>query len=116
MNSGSGAAGGRLSVYRSNHYQHRRAYVRLNMEASAQILQKGKSGSPAEVKDISVRGMRVVVNFPLSIGERMSTVVYSPYVHDPIQHNVSVQWCRQLEGQLWEAGVEFAPENKMQLA
>ena len=116
MNSRSETGTDHLSAYRKIYYQHRRAYNRLSMETSAQIFQNGKSGRPAEVKDISVRGMRIVLNFSLSIGERISTAIYSPYVRNPVQHNVNVQWCRQLEGELWEVGVELDLDNIMQLA
>ncbi|MBN2482781.1 MAG: PilZ domain-containing protein [Candidatus Omnitrophica bacterium] len=105
-----------LPVYRRTYSKYRRAYTRLGMEVSAQVSRDGVVEKPAEVKDVSVRGMKIVLNLPLSVGERISIAVRSSYIRNPVQKNVKVRWCREVEKGLWEAGVEFDVHRTIQLA
>lgn len=94
----------------------RRDYKRIIANASASLVTDEKVEIPLILKDLSVRGMSVVGDYPFQKNERIKITIYAPpFCDKPVLKQAKVVWSKKTDKNLWEAGLDFGMGNLIQL-
>ena len=95
---------------------HRRGYQRFQLQAQATLIAESQLERPSILKDLSARGAGVVSNEPLNLNEKVEIVIFVPYFFDAAVHRkAKVVWCNRIDEQLWQAGLDFGLDIKIDL-
>ncbi len=93
---------------------YRREYPRFILNDSASLITKEGQEINLIVKDLCVRGAGVISNSALDIGRKEQVVINAPCLFErPLAKEVKVAWCRQIDKNLWQAGLDFGLANKI---
>jgi hypothetical protein len=87
----------------------RRAHDRYPVDAAgiAYIQSKDQEGVSL-VKNISLRGVGIISNYPLDRGERVAVSIQSALIKNSSQNKTArVVWSRQVQEGFWHTGLEM---------
>lgn len=97
---------------------YRRLHDRYLIAAGGTLHLSGESEKRvAVVKDISFKGVGIISNGPLTIGEEVRVVIQAPFIKDLEQEkSAMVVWSRPLAENLWQAGLCLNLNNVIEFA
>jgi len=86
----------------------RRTCSRFILNDSLSLYSNDGSEKRLLLKDLSAGGAGVFGNCPLPVNEAVRVSIMAPFFFDkPISREAKVAWCKQVDRNSWEAGVEF---------
>lgn len=91
----------------------RRSFFRYIVEASASLV-IDKLRKPAIVKDLCARGVCVFCNLPLEVSREIEIEIVS-FFDKPVYRKAKVIWSKEIDHDLWQAGLDFGLENLIEL-
>ncbi len=93
----------------------RRSFARIHVGIEAVYKQDGQaSEKSALIKDISLSGIKIVVNDDITEGNNLDIVIHTPAFSEPMAVRGRLVWKRQLTQSFSEAGLEFTEISKDQ--
>lgn len=93
---------------------YRREYSRFILNDSASLTTKEGREITLIVKDLCVRGAGVISDSALEVGQKEKVVISAPcFFLQPLAKEVKVAWCRRIDKNLWQAGLDFGLVNKI---
>ena len=96
---------------------YRRDYFRYIMNDSVSLLTKKGNEIEMILKDLSARGAGVVGDSPLEVNEKVTAVISAPFFFDsPVHRQATIVWCQRIANNLWQGGLDFGIDNKIELA
>lgn len=96
---------------------HRREYNRFEVNALAILVVNNDLEKTILLKNLSGRGASVIGNCPLQVNNKIEIVIHIPFLCDkPIHKEARVAWCNKVNDELWEGGLDFGLDNKLDLA
>lgn len=96
---------------------YRRAHERFFLDSSASLITQKDTTKHLSLKDLSARGAGVVGDWPLSINERVAIIINASFFFDkPVSKQAKVVWCKKMDCELWQAGLDFGLDNLIDLA
>ena len=95
---------------------NRRNYHRFPLELATEIITKENKVKPLILKDLSARGACSFSNYPLELNERL-TLVLNPsiFFSSPIRKEAKVVWCKKIDDNFWQGGLDFGEDKKINL-
>jgi hypothetical protein len=95
---------------------YRRSGVRFELNTSAVITTSPNSHERFMLKDVSCRGVGIIGYQPFKLAEKVLINFQIPaFFSQPIRKNAKVAWSKQINGNLWEAGLDFGLDNILDL-
>lgn len=95
---------------------YRRSYERFLMSIWAEIsVIKENLEKRVIIKDLSARGAGVVCSYPLSLNEKVVIMIKALFSDEPVNREAKVIWCKKIKENLWQAGLDFGLDNKIEL-
>jgi len=95
---------------------YRRSGERFEATSSAVVTTDCNRQERFMLKDVSCRGVGIVGYHPLQIADRVLINFQIPSVfNQPIRKNAKVAWSKQINADLWEAGLDFGLDNTLSL-
>ena len=87
----------------------RRSYDRYPVDAAGTAYIQSKDQERVSlIKNISLRGVGIISNYPLERGERVAVSIQSALIKNSLQTKTArVVWSRQVEEGLWHTGLEM---------
>jgi hypothetical protein len=87
----------------------RRAHDRYPVDAAGTAYIKSNDQERVSlIKDISLRGLGIISNYPLARGERVAVSVQSALIKNSFQKKTArVVWSEEVEEGLWYTGLEM---------
>lgn len=90
----------------------RRAHPRFIIEGTGEVRAKNDRLQPTIVKDVSVRGARIIANFPLDVNQEIAIDIQSGILPEPVvQKKARVRWVNKIDENLWSIGLDFDLDN-----
>ena len=69
------------------------------------------------VKDISAKGVGIISNGPLTIGEKVTVLIQASFIKNLSQKkNAKVVWSRPMAENLWQAGLALDFDNRIEFS
>jgi hypothetical protein len=65
------------------------------------------------MKDLSSRGAGLFGNFGLSVSQELTIFINSVLLTGPLTRKGKVVWSLKLDKDLWQAGLDFGLDNKI---
>ncbi len=91
---------------------YRRSYERFKVDASATLIVNKNLEIPSILTDLSVRGAGAVSSDPLKVDEKIKVIIRAPFFFEhPLYKEARVVWCKKLDGNLCQAGLDFGGDN-----
>lgn len=95
---------------------YRRDYKRYILNDSIYLLTKEDRERHAILKDLSARGAGIIGDSPLEINEKVTAVISAPFFFDePVRRRATIAWCKRIDKNLWQSGLDFGIDNKIEL-
>lgn len=88
---------------------YRRSFFRYVVEASANLI-INKLRKPVIVKDLCPRGASIFCNYPLEVSKEIELEIIS-FFDEPVYRKAKVVWSKEVETNLWQAGLDFGVDN-----
>jgi c-di-GMP-binding flagellar brake protein YcgR len=86
----------------------RRIYQRFILNDSLTLHSSDGSEKRLLLKDLSNGGAGVFGNSPLSVHEAVRVTIFAPAFFDkPTSREAKVAWCKQVNINAWEGGLDF---------
>lgn len=93
---------------------YRREYPRFILNDSASLVTPEGQEIALIVKDLCVRGAGVISSSELQVGHKENIVINAPcFFEQPLAKEVKVAWCRKIDQNLWQAGLDFGLADKI---
>lgn len=92
---------------------YRRSFFRYIVEASANLI-IDKLRKPVIVKDLCSRGACIFSNSPLEVSGEIEIEIVSCF-DKPVYRKAKVVWSKEIEQNLWQAGLDFGLDNLIDL-
>jgi len=93
---------------------HRRTYQRFILDASATLVINEEKEEPSILTDLCPRGTGIVTHYSLKEDEKINIIIKVPYLFDnPVYKRAKVVWCRKIDENLWQGGLDFGEDNKI---
>jgi len=89
---------------------NRRQSDRLKVEAEGIFIINNSAEKSYQLQDLSETGMKIIGDKPVKTGETADIIISSPFLRNTIHKNAQIVWDKQLDDNLWVAGVEFDKE------
>lgn len=90
----------------------RRVHPRLIVDDTGEVLAENNQMQPIIVKDLSVRGAKIIGEFPLSVGQKIAIDIRSGILLEPsIRKEAQVRWANKIDKNLWAIGLNFDENN-----
>jgi hypothetical protein len=94
----------------------RRHYHRFSLELATEIITSENKVKPIILKDLSARGAGSFSNYPLELNEKLTLVLKpSIFFPSPIRKFAKVIWCKKIEANFWQGGLDFGEDKKINL-
>ena len=93
-----------------------RYYERFFVEGQGEVTLANNSRQPLIVENISARGAGVVSNIPLLISDTVNVFINSTAKNPPFNRPAKVIWTKRLDDNLWESGIDFGEDHKINLS
>lgn len=95
---------------------NKRDYQRFSLDGSATLIVNKNLKRPLILKDLSARGVGVIGSFPLNLNEKVEVIMNTSFFFDkPLYKKAKVSWCNKIDENLWQAGLDFGLDNKINL-
>lgn len=94
---------------------NRREYPRFKVEAYATLYLNKDTKKALRVRDISPRGIGGLIDFPIKVGEKLEILLLYPFFDEPVNKEAKVVWCKEINKNTWEVGLDFGIDNKIDL-
>lgn len=95
---------------------YRRSYERYILEAQATLVIHKNKEKPSMLRDLSARGASVITDYPLMINEKMTIAINVPFLFDRfVYKEAKIVWCKKIDENLWQCGLDFGEDNKITL-
>ncbi len=95
---------------------YRRDYERFEMNDEVIVNMANDVQESFILKNISARGAGLVGRQPLAENASFPVSLQIPFLSEkPINRSAKVIWCRQLNGKLWECGMDFGLDHKIEI-
>jgi len=88
---------------------------RYNIDAFASIIFNKNTKKAFMIKDVSARGLRGQAPYSPEVGEKVEIVLSTPFFENPVKKEARVAWCKKIDENLWEIGLDFGLDNKLVL-
>ena len=93
-------------------YSYQRACVRFPTESSAEISTEKARGISMILTNVSAGGAGLVTNIPLDAMEKVEILIKSCLLFkDSLKKKAKVAWCKKLNYNLWQVGLDFSVDN-----
>lgn len=93
---------------------YRRSYERFILNDSVSLVTQEGIEKTLALKDLSARGAGILGDFPLDINQRVTLAMKSSFILDkPVAKQAKVVWCKKIDNNLWQAGLDFGLDNKI---
>jgi len=92
-----------------------RDYERYKIDAVAIIIFNKNTKKAFMIKDVSARGLRGQAPYPPQLNEKVEIVLSAPFFDNPIKKEARVAWCKKIDENLWEMGLDFGLDHKLVL-
>lgn len=99
--------------YESSLYRSRRAYERYKLDDSAILILNKKLEKSSILRDLSVRGVGFVCDFPIKNNEKIEIIIKSSLFRSSMRKEANVVWCNKIGDNLYRAGLDFGLDNKI---
>lgn len=95
---------------------YRRDHQRFEVNTLAILVISKNHEKTFLLKNISARGAAVVGNHPLKINNKLTIIIQIPFLYEkPICKVARIVWCKKVNERLWEGGLDFGLDNKIDL-
>ena len=95
---------------------YRRSYQRFILEASASLIIHKNIEEPSILRDLCPRGIGIITYYPLKENQEVTIIIKVPYLFgNPVNREAKVAWCKRLDENLWQGGLDFGEDNKINL-
>ena len=92
----------------------RRSYQRFILDASASLIINKTTEEPSILRDLCSRGIGVVTHYCLKENQEVTIIIKIPYLFDsPVYKQAKVAWCKKIDDDLWQGGLDFGEDNKI---
>lgn len=92
---------------------NRRTFFRYIIEASANLI-INKFRNPVIVRDLCCRGASIFCNLPLEVSKVIEIEITS-FFDKPVYRKAKVIWIKEVDRNLWQAGLDFGLDNLIEL-
>jgi len=91
---------------------HRRSYERFEVDASATLILNKNLEIPSILTNLSAGGAGTVSNGSLQVNEKVKIIIRAPFFFEnPVYKEARVAWCKRLDENLCQAGLDFGLDN-----
>lgn len=98
-------------------FTYRRAYERFALGSQAEVNTEKAHGIISIVSDLSSRGAGIITTVPFDPGEQVSVMLKTCFLfREAVRRNAKIVWCKKLDYNLWQAGIDFGANNLVELA
>lgn len=94
---------------------NRRSYTRYIVEAAAILVVGNGSRVPVILRDLCARGAGIFSNHPLATNDKVEIIIDS-FLKQPVSRKANVVWSKEVDRNLWRAGLDFGVDNLIEIA
>jgi len=93
---------------------YRRVYQRFILNDSASLVTQEGTEKRLILNDLSATGAGVFGDCSLNINEKVTVIISAPFFFSkPICKQAKVVWCKKIDRNLWQGGLDFGLDNKI---
>jgi len=93
----------------------RRSYDRLKLNLPATLIVNKNEQEQLTLKDLSARGVGVLVKYPLAVNQAVGIVITTSFFNAPVFKEAKVSWSKKVGEDVSLAGLDFGVDNTIEL-
>ncbi|MFC1804437.1 PilZ domain-containing protein [Candidatus Omnitrophota bacterium] len=94
----------------------RRGHERIKTDAYIAVIMSEGIKSSVDLENISTRGFCGLTLYPLMVNEEVEIILHYPFFFEPLRKKARVVWRQQNDADLWQVGLDFGADNKIDLS
>jgi len=96
---------------------YRRSCERFKIDGSATLMVDRTLEAPSILTDLSSRGAGIFSSDSLRVNEKIKVIIKAPFFFkNPLYKEARVAWCKRIDENSCQAGLDFGADNPIQFA